>query len=83
MTLGLGDCVNFDITIIVIKTSRFSIMSDLALYNIKSNLNEVLHTFLVYYVQYFSLLCVYALAGDNFEYFFLSHNALFLLCEFI
>ena len=26
--LGLGDCVNFNIMIIVIKTSRFSIISD-------------------------------------------------------
>ena len=26
--LGLGDCINFTITIIVIKTSRFPIISD-------------------------------------------------------
>ena len=27
--LGLGDCVNFNITIIVIKTSQFSVIFDL------------------------------------------------------
>ena len=28
LTVGLSDCMNFDITIIFIKTSRFSIISD-------------------------------------------------------